>query len=180
MSRTGCQSLWTSVINKVSFVFDCSLNVLSSGIISFKGSTMVDCPEKLHSGADLLVSLSFYMLPSAFKRYSPNQDEPGQDKSWFNEGTETVEEETLRNRKESLQQLFEKLGLAPRKTASGTYDKENIPPEGSQQLREPNGNQHKKGLSNRNELQLKEEGDSEDDAETLNQDDLDIIYKRYA
>jgi len=37
------------------------------GIIDFKGSTMVDCPTTLHSGADLIVSLSVYVRVSAFK-----------------------------------------------------------------------------------------------------------------
>lgn len=154
------------------------LNVLFSGIISFKGSTMVDCPEKLYSGADLLVSLSFHMLPGAFKRYNPDPDNAGLDKTWYNEGTETNEEIVLRNRKESLQQLFEKLGLTPRMTANSTYDKENIPPEGSQPPRESSSGYTKKGLSDRNELQPKEEEDAEDDAENLNQDDLDVIYRR--
>lgn len=139
---------------------------------------MVDCPEKLHSGADLLVSLSFYMLPSAFKRYTPNPEHAETNKLMFSEGTETVEEEKLRNRKESLQQLFEKLGLTPRITASPSYDKENVPPKGSQQPKEANnGDRQKKALADRNESSPKEE-DAEDEAETLNEDDLDVIYKR--
>ncbi|KAL5534034.1 hypothetical protein ACEPAG_494 [Sanghuangporus baumii] len=155
--------------------------LLDLGIISFKGSTMVDCPEKLHSGADLLVSLSIYILPSAFKRYSlrPSGSEPAPSKTWFDEGRETIEEETLRNRKASLQQLFEKLGLKPRTGNIPSLGKENIPPDG---IQKPPAlvNGSRKGLNNVEGTRDQEVDvdEDEDDEEVLNENDLDVIYKR--
>ncbi|KAL5535720.1 RAD5 [Sanghuangporus sanghuang] len=155
--------------------------LLDLGIISFKGSTMVDCPEKLHSGADLLVSLSIYILSSAFKRYSPKPSgsESGPSKTWFDEGRETIEEETLRNRKASLQQLFDKLGLKPRPGNIPSLGKENIPPDGTPK---PPAlvNGSRKGLNNVDGTRDQEVDvdEDEDDEEVLNENDLDVIYKR--
>ena len=143
---------------------------------------MIDCPEKLHSGADLIVSLSFYMLPGAFKRYKAGSESSKADKRVpFFEGTETREEEMLRNRKESLQQLFGKLGLMPKKSAASasSFGKENVPPEGPQQTKQGDGGQIKKEFGNSTAIKLDEEEASEDDAETLNETDLDVIYKRF-
>ena len=93
---------------------------------------MVDCPEKLHSGADLLISLSVYLLPSAFRRYTPDLSSSTRLnlKTFFDEGQETTEEEALRERKYSLQQMFDKLSLRPRAEEIRGPGKENIPPEG--------------------------------------------------
>lgn len=60
-----------------------------SGIVEFRG-TMTDCPEKLTTGATLIVALHAYMLASAFTPPAVSQAE---DKPvMFNEGLETVDE----------------------------------------------------------------------------------------
>jgi DNA repair protein RAD5 len=84
------------------------------GIIEFKGSTMIDCPTNLHSGADLIVNLSVYIQASAFK--PPNSlatDREGNAKVMFNEGQETEVEQSLRERKVALLKLFDALNLRP-------------------------------------------------------------------
>ena len=155
----------------------------SAGIITFEGSTMIDCPEKLHTGADLIVSLSIYLLPSAFKRYTSDPSSssaPARPKFWSNEGSETVEEEMLRRRKASLQQLFEKLGLKPRAGNTMASDKENVPPDGSPQPT-VSGNdptRSKKGLDNVDGAKNNVDSADENDEEVLNENDLDAIYKR--
>ncbi|THH10977.1 hypothetical protein EW145_g955 [Phellinidium pouzarii] len=155
--------------------------LLDFDIVVFKGSTMVDCPDKLHSGADLLVSLSIYLLPSAFKRYTihpasnPSVVPP---KIWFNEGQETTEEELLRNRKISLQQLFEELGLKPRMDRSSSTDKENVPPTGSPRLTASIRIQPLRGLDNMDTHVTGDIDSEEDEEELLTENDLDVIYKR--
>src|SRR5882757_112373 len=83
------------------------------GIIDFKGSTVVDCPATLHSGADLIVSLSVYVRASAFKPASTSAQEPP--KNMFNQEQETQDEQTLRERKTTLLSLFEAVNLRPRR-----------------------------------------------------------------
>ncbi|KDQ63171.1 hypothetical protein JAAARDRAFT_119545 [Jaapia argillacea MUCL 33604] len=85
--------------------------LLEMGIIDFKGSTMIDCPTTLHSGADLIVSLSVYIRASAFKPRAASSEEPT--KVIFNEGQETLDEQILRERKSSLLRLFDMVGLKP-------------------------------------------------------------------
>jgi len=55
---------------------------------------MTDCPEKLTTGIGLVVTLKFYLLPSAFSHPStsavPDDLAP---RHMFNEGAETQEEE---------------------------------------------------------------------------------------
>ncbi|KAG1836584.1 SNF2 family N-terminal domain-containing protein [Suillus subalutaceus] len=79
--------------------------LLDFGIIDFKGSTVVDCPATLHSGADLIVSLSVYVRASAFK--PPSTSAEGSPNTMFNQGQETHDEQTLRERKSALLSLFE-------------------------------------------------------------------------
>ncbi|EJD03591.1 uncharacterized protein FOMMEDRAFT_81947 [Fomitiporia mediterranea MF3/22] len=154
--------------------------LLDLGIISFNGSTMVDCPEKLYSGADMLVSLSIYMLPSAFQRFTVNPSsgtEPARPKTMFNEGSETMEEEMLRQRKSSLKSLFDKVGLRAIAGNNGTLDKESIPPGGSSRAPASNGATGRRGLDNVDSLHV-ENADEENDEEVLNENDLDAIYRR--
>lgn len=143
---------------------------------------MVDCPDKLHSGADLLVSLSVYLLPSAFKRYTPDSSSSSASytKTWFNEGQETSEEEALRQRKYSLQQMFEKISLNPR----GGRDpfcsgKENIPPKGNGTPKDSLSQHSSRNVFIDTEVNKPgEEVEPENAEEVLSETDIDIIYKR--
>ena len=139
---------------------------------------MIDCPDKLHLGADLLVSISISMLPSAFKRYKADLTSSSsfESKTWFNEGQETEEEEMLRNRKASLQDLFEKLDLKPKAGNNGVLDKENVTPA---QVQAAGGS-----LPVANEHSISEGGKAgerasdDNDEEELSESDLHAIYKR--
>lgn len=143
---------------------------------------MVDCPEKLHSGADLLISLSVYLLPSAFRRYTPDLSSSTRLnlKTFFDEGQETTEEEALRERKYSLQQMFDKLSLRPRAEEIRGPGKENIPPEGQDDSK----NTPTQLQSSRNVFvdaennELGEPTETENAEEVLSETDIDIIYKR--
>ena len=143
---------------------------------------MVDCPEKLHSGADLLISLSVYLLPSAFRRYTPDLSSSTRLnlKTFFDEGQETTEEEALRERKYSLQQMFDKLSLRPRAEEIRGPGKENIPPEGQDDSK----NTPTQLQSSRNVFvdaennELGEPTEAENAEEVLSETDIDIIYKR--
>ena len=74
---------------------------------------MVDCPPKLSTGVDMILSLSVYMKPSAFKPPKISSDDKA--KVMFNEGHETEGEQILRERKRALVNLFKQINLKPRK-----------------------------------------------------------------
>ena len=74
---------------------------------------MVDCPPRLSTGVDMILSLSVYMKPSAFKPPKISSDDKA--KVMFNEGHETEAEQILRERKRALVNLFKQINLKPRK-----------------------------------------------------------------
>ena len=134
---------------------------------------MVDCPEKLHSGADLLISLSVYMLPEAFKSIGPSsKPKSSRDGAmWFNEGKETEEEHILRDRKAALEVLFKTIGLQPRMEGSAAQDKENASPGHTSVPVDVKG----KGVDrSTNVVDVDEE-----DEDILSENELDVIYRRY-
>ncbi len=91
----------------------CLSLIVGVDIVEFKNCTMVECPQKLSTGADLILSLSVYMKPSAFKPPKLSSDDKA--KVMFNEGHETEAEQILRERKRALVNLFKKIHLKPRK-----------------------------------------------------------------
>ncbi|KAI0640000.1 SNF2 family N-terminal domain-containing protein [Trametes polyzona] len=90
--------------------------LLDLDIVEFKKCTMVDCPDKLTTGVDLIVSLSVYIKASAFRSPSLSSDE--KPKVMFNEGQETEAEQILRERKASLVSLFKRIHLKPRRSSN--------------------------------------------------------------
>lgn len=150
------------------------MNILD--IVDFRGSTMIDCPATLHSGADLIVSLSVYIKASAFKPSGTSSDEKV--RVMFNEGQETASEQLLRERKASLLSLFDIVGLKPRK--------------GNGFARKPHGDLDQKDLelltqraATRGKKPIKTEivGDGEEvevesEGEELSDNELNLIYKR--
>ncbi|KAG1754761.1 SNF2 family N-terminal domain-containing protein [Suillus paluster] len=147
--------------------------LLDFGIVDFEGSTMVDCPATLHSGADLIVSLSVYIRTSAFKPPSTSAEKPP--KTMFNQSQETQDEQTLRERKTALLSLFEAVNLRPCKGArvqdNGT---ENESDGMSKQLTQHAGGSKKK--------KIEIVGDGEEveveEGEELSDNELDVIYKK--
>lgn len=83
------------------------------GVIEFRGCTVVDVPQNLKTGLDIVVSLSVYILARAFKPSNIRRDSADHKKPMFNEGAETAEEQELRERKQALLKLFDAVNLRP-------------------------------------------------------------------
>jgi DNA repair protein RAD5 len=93
------------------------------GVIEFRGCTVVDVPENLKTGIDIVVSLSVYILAKAFKPSNVGKDSADHKRPMFNEGAETAEEQELRQRKQALLKLFDAVNLRPVR-GSGVLGKE--------------------------------------------------------
>lgn len=139
------------------------------GIVEFKG-VMIDCPETLHSGADLVMSLTAYMLPTAFKSLASSDDK--ESNPMFDQGQETDQERMMRERKTSLLRLFTEVGLKPKKKATLASA-------------QPKGKQASSASTSTTKKNVKKEivGDGEEieveDGEDLSENELNVIYKRY-
>ena len=137
---------------------------------------MIDCPEKLHTGAELVVSLSFYLKPTAFQ--SPKIASEEHQRSAFDESLETAEEQMLRERKSSLIRLFKKLGLKPRRTASLVGNIQD-----RQAIKNALQNRPKDLASFSKKIKTEVVGDGEEveveAGEDLSENELDLIYKKY-
>lgn len=141
---------------------------------------MIDCPEALYSGSDLIVSLSVYIRGSAFQ--SPNTSSDDTRKVIFNEGQETLDEQTLRERKSSLLRLFDAVGLKPQ---SGN-DFSKLQNGGDMELKEEAVKNMKQGNAEKSSKTPKTEfvGDGEEveveDGEDLSDNELVMIYRKLA
>ncbi|KAI0732417.1 SNF2 family N-terminal domain-containing protein [Fomitopsis betulina] len=153
--------------------------LLDLDIVDFRGSTVVDCPPTLHSGADLIVSLSIYIKATAFRLPSTSANEEQKERVMFDEGHESNEEQVLRERKQALLKMFKVLDLRPRR--------------GSDFSRTPHGKLDQKDLEMLSQRHVGNEtskpkkteivGDGEEvevdeEAEELSNNELDLIYKR--
>lgn len=122
---------------------------------------MTDCPKKLTTGANLIVSVDAYLLPSAFIPLNLTGDD--RPRVMFGEGLETDEERTLRERKSAVVKLFEVVGLRP-----GTSERELQ----EEALQKTTRKKHVEIVGDGEEIEV-------EDGEDLSRKDLDIIYKRY-
>lgn len=149
-------------------------------MIDFRGSTVVDCPNILQTGIDIVVSLSVFILPKAFKRANPSSDDAQSVRNMFNEAAETLDEQELRERKTSLVQLFDSVGLRPIKS-SGLFGKR---PEGElktedvMKLAEGTSVPALQQVPRKEVVGDGEEIEVEADGEDLSDNELDMIYKR--
>jgi len=143
-----------------------------AGLVEFRGSTIIDCPEVLQSGADLIVSLSVYLRASAFKNPNLSKDEPSP-KVLFNEGQETPNEQYLRERKNSLHHLFRAVGLKPRR--GHQVSEQDAKKGGNDSVLAP---ERRKGTA-RTEIVGDGEEIEVEDGEELTENDLNLIYKRW-
>ncbi|KAG6874399.1 hypothetical protein C0995_015135 [Termitomyces sp. Mi166 len=147
------------------------MNGKGTGIVEFRG-TMTDCPEKLTTGVSLFVTLQVYILESAFKppTISNVDDEPI---VMFNEGQETLDEKTLRERKEAILRLFDVIGLKPEAGANvrSPHDAAKIHEEALNRLAKRKSKKVKEIVGDNEEIEV-------DDAEDLSKNDIDAIYKR--
>ncbi|KAJ7292782.1 RAD5-like protein [Mycena rebaudengoi] len=145
--------------------------LLDLDIIQFRGK-MMDCPEKLSTGATLIVTANVYMLPSAFKP-SNHSDTDNNPTPMFNEGAETLDEQTLRERKASILKLFDMLGLRPQAGAnfSGRKSDEQIHDEALKTMAQRKSKKVTEIVGDGEEIEV-------DDGEDLSENDLDMIYKK--
>ncbi|KAJ7762400.1 DNA repair protein RAD5 [Mycena maculata] len=147
--------------------------LLDLGIVEFRGK-MTDCPEKLSTGATLIVTADVYMLPAAFQPSNIQADDGPL--TMFSEGAETLDEQMLRERKASILKLFDVLGLRPQAGANfvGRKSDEEIHEEAVKKMA-----QHK---SNKKVTEIVGDGEEievdEDDGEELSENDLDMIYQK--
>lgn len=137
---------------------------------------MVDCAENLHTGAEMLLQLHVYLLSEAFKqhRLSESSDDP---RSIFGEGHETIDEQNLRERKDSLLQLFKAVDLNPRRPNAFLCDSnpnidvlENVKQNDSASAKKTK----KVGV---NAVEAGKD-DEDDEAELLSEGQLDMIYEK--
>ncbi|KAK7064681.1 DNA repair protein RAD5 [Favolaschia claudopus] len=144
--------------------------LLDFGIVEFRGK-MMDCPEKLSTGATLIVAADVFILPAAFKGSKSEMD--SRPVVMFSEGEETLNEQILRERKASILKLFDALNLRP--VAGANFN--------SHRTDEEIHADAMKNIAQRKSKKVKEVvGDGEeievDDEEELSNNDLDVIYKK--
>lgn len=131
---------------------------------------MVDCPENLHTGAEMLIQLRFYMLANAFKPCISTVSEDDR-RPMFNEGQESYDEQLLRERKSSLLHLFKVVDLKPHMKNTLVTDSAS-----SAAMLEKMANDHQRPTKGKEAAgQFETE---EDDNDVLNDAQLDMIYKK--
>ncbi|KAI0684760.1 SNF2 family N-terminal domain-containing protein [Cytidiella melzeri] len=148
--------------------------LLDLGVVDFRGSSMIDCPPTLHSGADLIISLTVNIKEAAFK--SPSIPSSSQPKHLFNEGHETEAEQILRQRKAALLHLFEVLDLKPTTRGRITARGKDLTKEDLTLLTKDKKDQHRR--SKTEIVGDGEEVEIDADAEDLSDNQLNLIYKK--
>ncbi|KAG5643141.1 hypothetical protein DXG03_001531 [Asterophora parasitica] len=145
--------------------------LLDLGIVEFRG-TMTDCPDRLTTGVSLFVTLHVYILASAFKPPTIANSDEGPN-VMFNEGQETLDEKTLRERKDAVLRLFDVIGLKPQAGANfrAPKDEERIQEEALKRLAKHKSKMVTEIVGDDEEIEV-------DDAEDLSKNDIDAIYKR--
>lgn len=139
-------------------------------MVEFRNCTLIDCPVSLQTGVDLVVSLSAYLKPAAFKRH-PTSGEDSHNMPMFSEGQESLDERVLRDRKGSLLRLFNAVSMRPaRGVAMNDAALKNTPM--SQEPAPP-------ATKDKGKQETTPE-ETEDDSEVLSEKDLKMIYRKYA
>lgn len=145
---------------------------LEPDIIEFRGSTMIDCPTVLYSGADLVVSLSIYLRASAFTFRSSSIGEADDNNPvMFSDGQETQDEQLLRERKSSLLHMFDAIALKPRSGARHHDQKCHNDATAPVDTRKRKGTVRTEIVGDGEEIEVEE-------GEDLTENELDMIYKR--
>ena len=145
--------------------------------MDFKGN-IIDCPTALHSGAEIIVSLSVYLRPAAFEAPKVPVEEQSKH-TVIDETQETLAEQILRQRKSALIHLFDVLDVKPSKLGSFRKQKgKELSYDDLTLLTQ----QHQKSATNQSRTEIVGDGEEvkvEDDGEELNQNELNLIYKKY-
>ncbi|EMD42287.1 hypothetical protein CERSUDRAFT_79878 [Gelatoporia subvermispora B] len=146
-------------------------------IVDFRGSTVIECSNTLHSGADIIVSLSIYIKASAFQLPSITAAE--KPASMFDEGQETEAEQMLRERKSSLLHLFKVLGLKPNQgTSFAPKDRGNLDQKDLELLAQRPGMPKRKSAVKTEIVGDGEEIEVEGADDELSENQLSLIYKK--
>ncbi|KAF8899229.1 DNA repair protein RAD5 [Infundibulicybe gibba] len=143
--------------------------LLDLGIIEFQG-IMTDCPDKLTTGADLIITLRAFLLPSAFRPPSVSKEDQ---KLRINEDAITEDEKKLQGRKNAIVKLFDIIGLKPQAGANltGRKSDEQIQDDVMKHAARRKPNKIKEVVGDGEEIEV-------EDGEELSGNDLDMIYKR--
>ncbi|KAK7058564.1 DNA helicase rad5 [Paramarasmius palmivorus] len=144
--------------------------LLDLGMIELRAK-VTDCPDKLSTGCELIISVDVFLLPAAFVHLDVKGSDQAPTMLW-GEGLETSEESALRERKSAVLKMFEVIGLRPQAGAnlSGRKTEEELQQEA------------KKFAKTNTTTRVETVGDGEeievDDDEELSRNDIDMIYKR--
>lgn len=145
--------------------------LMDNGLVRFAGN-VVEPPETGRVGDSVLLSLRAYLNAGAFNR--PNL--PNETVSMLREGSETATEKILRERKESLVKLFDMVGLKPRTVAPITkINGAELVKDTTKGDSKVHGNVKMEVIG---EGEDAEEVEVEDDGEELDEQDIDLIYKK--
>ena len=135
---------------------------------------MTECPDKLTTGCELMVSVDVFLLPGAFVYNElTGADKPSM---FWGEGLETSEETSLRERKSAMLKMFDVLGLRPRSGASvgGGKSEEELQQEARTIYSQSQAKATKKiieTVGDGEEIEVEEGGE-------LSRNDIDMIYKK--
>lgn len=142
---------------------------------------MVDCVENLQTGAEMLVQLRVYILAEAFRSHRPATSSDDA-RSIFNEGQETLDEQSLRERKASLLHLFKAISLNP-KTASafsrGSDISADISDHNSEKRHQVQKDKGKKKATIETVGEADDPSDGDNEDEELSEGQLNMIYKKF-
>ncbi|KAK0558349.1 DNA helicase rad5 [Tilletia horrida] len=89
--------------------------LMDMDMVSFDG-TVIDCPDSLTVGCDILLQIKAYIVSSAFTntiQLTGSEDTQAGGGNFRNEAAETTDEKMLRERKTGLLRLFRVCGLKP-------------------------------------------------------------------
>ncbi|KAJ7201358.1 DNA repair protein RAD5 [Mycena pura] len=144
--------------------------LLDLDIVEFRGK-MLDCPEKLSTGSNLIISADVFILPAAFKPSNSVSDE--KPIALLSEGAETMDEQTLRERKASILKLFDILNLRPEAGVNFAERKsdQQIHDEAMKNMAQRKGKKVTEIVGDGEEIEV-------DDDEELTENDLDMIYRK--
>jgi DNA repair protein RAD5 len=135
---------------------------------------MIECPERLTTGVSLIISMEVYLSQKAFKCDIVDAQASKENEKrhvFFSEGTETLEEVVMRERKDSILRLFDMVNLRP---VAGVNHKN----------KKSEAQLHKESLQKLSQAKTRTEivGDGEeievDDEENISKNDLNMIYQR--
>lgn len=144
--------------------------LMDNGLARFAGN-VIEAPQMVRVGDSVLLSLKVYLNSGAFDKMADTGE--AIDMLW--EGSETLTEKTLRERKTSLLKLFDMVGLKPRTTAPNVnLDALSETPVGKQASKGKNAVR----VETIGEGEDAEEVEVVDDGEELDKRDIDMIYQK--